>query len=63
MKKTNHIFETVAQLNRIFVIRDKIDTPNTIQLMTFDELNTGIHQPMEHGIHRGIRGLINPCIH
>ena len=34
-----------------------------IQLMTFDEVNTRIDQPMEHDIHRGSRGLINPCIH
>ena len=58
MKKTNCIFETVTQLNRIFVLRDKIDTPNTIQLMTFDELNTRIHHPMEQAIHRGILELI-----
>jgi len=24
--------------------------------MTFDEVNTRINQPMEHDIHRGIRG-------
>ena len=29
---------------------------DTIQLMTFDEVNTRIDQPMEHDIHRGIRG-------
>jgi hypothetical protein len=34
-----------------------------IQMMTFHEVNTGIDQPMEHDIDRGIRGLINPCIH
>ena len=29
------------------------------QLMTFDEVNTRIHQPMEHlNIHRGIRKLL-----
>jgi hypothetical protein len=28
---------------------------NIIQLMTFDEVNTWIDQPMEHDIHRGIR--------
>ena len=28
---------------------------NIIQLMTFDEVNTRIDQPMEHDIHRGIR--------
>jgi hypothetical protein len=27
-----------------------------IQLMTFDEVNTRIDQPMEHDIHRGIGG-------
>ena len=27
-----------------------------IQLMTFHEVNTRIDQPMEHDIHRGIRG-------
>ena len=27
-----------------------------IQLMTFDEVNTRIDQPMEHDIHRGSRG-------
>ena len=27
-----------------------------IQLMTFDGVNTRIVQPMEHDIHRGIRG-------
>ena len=26
---------------------------NNIQLMTFDEVNTRIDQPMEHDIHRG----------
>jgi hypothetical protein len=26
-----------------------------MQLMTFDEVNTRIDQPMEHDIHRGIR--------
>ena len=31
----------------------------SIQLMTFDEVNTRIDQPMEKDIHRGI----NPCIH
>jgi len=30
---------------------------NNIQLMTFDEVNTRIDQPMEHDIHRGIRAL------
>ena len=34
-----------------------------IQMMTFHEVNTGIDQPMEHDIDRGIQGLINPCIH
>jgi hypothetical protein len=29
---------------------------NIIQLMTFDEVNTRIDQPMEHDIHQGIRG-------
>ena len=29
----------------------------TIQLMTFDEVNTRINLPMEHDIHRGIRKL------
>jgi hypothetical protein len=28
----------------------------TIQLMTFDKVNTRIDQPMEHDIHLGIRG-------
>ena len=28
----------------------------TIQLMTFDEVNTRIDQPMEYDIHLGIRG-------
>ena len=28
--------------------------------MAFDEVNTRIDQPMEHDIHRGIQGLINP---
>ena len=28
---------------------------NNIQLMTFDEVNTRIDQPIEHDIHRGIR--------
>jgi hypothetical protein len=45
---------------------------NIIQLMTYDEVNTRIDQPMEHDIHRGtevsevnimFHGLINPCIH
>ena len=27
-----------------------------IQLMTFDEVNTRIDQPMKHDIHRDIRG-------
>ena len=34
-----------------------------IQMMTFLEVNTGIDQPVERDIDRGIRGLINPCIH
>jgi hypothetical protein len=29
---------------------------NIIQLITFDEVNTRIDQPMEHDIHWGIRG-------
>ena len=29
---------------------------NVMQLMTFHEVNTRIDQPMEHDIHRGIRG-------
>jgi hypothetical protein len=29
---------------------------NIIQLMTFDEVNTRIDQPMEHDIHRDIQG-------
>jgi hypothetical protein len=28
---------------------------NIIQLMTFDEVNTRIDQPMKHDIHRGIQ--------
>ena len=28
--------------------------------MTFDEVNTRIDQPMEHDIHRGIRGEYIP---
>ena len=28
---------------------------NIIQLMTFNEVNTRIDQPMEHDIHRGIQ--------
>ena len=28
-----------------------------IQLMTFDEVNTRIDQPMEHDINRGIRAV------
>jgi hypothetical protein len=33
------------------------DKCNTIQLMTFDEVNTRIDQPMAHAIHRGIQVL------
>jgi hypothetical protein len=29
---------------------------HNIQLMSFDEVNTRIDQPMEHDSHRGIRG-------
>ena len=34
---------------------DQGEVYNIIQLMTFDEVNTRIDQPMEHDIHRGIR--------
>jgi len=32
-----------------------------MQLMTFDEVNTRIDQPMEHAIHRGIRNWVINC--
>jgi len=35
---------------------------NIIQLMTFDEVNTRIDQPMEHDIQRGIRGEYIPWV-
>ena len=35
---------------------------NIIQLMTFDEVNTRIDQPMEHDIHRGIRSEYVPWV-
>jgi hypothetical protein len=39
----------------LYLKRKYQSTPyNTMQLMTFDEVNTRIGQPMEHDIHRGI---------
>jgi CRISPR/Cas system-associated protein Csx1 len=37
-------------------------TVNIIQLMTFHEVNTKIEQPMEHDIHRGIRGEFHEVV-
>jgi len=36
---------------------------NNIQLMTFDEVNTSIDQPVESEVNIMFHGLINPCIH
>ena len=48
----------------IIVMFLKIQQNNDIiQLMTFDEVNTKIDQPMEHDIHRGIRCEYHvPCV-
>ena len=35
--------------------RHYLKSYNNIQLVTFNEVNTRIGQPMEHDIHRGIR--------
>jgi hypothetical protein len=37
-----------------FFEKDIFTTLNIIQLITFDEVNTRIDQPVEHDIHRGI---------
>jgi hypothetical protein len=41
-------------LNKLML--DPVSQSVIIQLMTFDEVNTRNDQPMEHNIHRGIRG-------
>ena len=43
-----------AFLNKLML--DPVSQSVIIQLMTFDEVNTRNDQPMEHDIHRGIRG-------
>jgi hypothetical protein len=52
---TNYLRYTItlimADVGQIGVSGEQIN----IQLMTFDDVNTRIDQPMEHDIHRGIR--------
>ena len=42
-----------------FFEKDIFTTLNIIQLITFDEVNTRIDQPMEHDIHQGIKSNLN----
>ena len=56
MLNTEFTDEDAAQafLNKLML--DPVSQSIIIQLMTFDEVNTRNDQPMEHNIHRGIRG-------
>jgi hypothetical protein len=51
----NYIHFTLLSVQAIQFKRRLVLFTNTIQLMTFDEVNTRVDQPMEHDIHRCIR--------
>ena len=53
--KVVHSLSNSAAIMTLLNMKGSI-TVNIIQLMTFHEVNTQIDQPMEHDIHRGIRG-------
>ena len=53
--KVVHSLSNSAAIMTLLNMKGSI-TVNIIQLMTFHEVNTKIDQPMEHDIHRGIRG-------
>jgi hypothetical protein len=53
--KAVHSLSNSAAIMTLLNMKGSI-TVNIIQLMTFHEVNTQIDQPMEHDIHRGIRG-------